>query len=67
VRYQAPERVTLRLQQVLDSLESSPALVKTSEWDVVAWNRAAAAVLTDYAVGSGNRGQRGRGALRADR
>jgi hypothetical protein len=36
------------LQRVLDALEFSPALVKTSTWDVVAWNRAAAAVLTDY-------------------
>jgi hypothetical protein len=33
---------------VLDALELSPALVKTATWDVVAWNRAAAAVLTDY-------------------
>ena len=37
-----------RLQRVLDALEVSPALVKTATWDVVAWNRAAAAVLTDY-------------------
>jgi transcriptional regulator with XRE-family HTH domain len=49
VRYQASEGVTPRLQRVLDALELSPALVKTSTWDVVAWNRAAAAVLTDYA------------------
>jgi transcriptional regulator with XRE-family HTH domain len=48
VRYQAAEGVTPRLQRVLDSLELSPAFVKTSTWDVVAWNRAAAAVLTDY-------------------
>jgi transcriptional regulator with XRE-family HTH domain len=48
VRYQAIEGVTPRLQRVLDSLELSPALVKTPAWDVVAWNRAAAAVLTDY-------------------
>jgi hypothetical protein len=34
---------------VIDALELSPALVKTSTWDVVAWNRAASAVLTDYA------------------
>jgi len=40
--------VTTRLQRVLDSLEISPAYVKTSTWDVVAWNRAAAAVLVDY-------------------
>jgi transcriptional regulator with XRE-family HTH domain len=48
VRYQATEGVTPRLQRVLDVLELSPAIVKTSTWDVVAWNRAAAAVLTDY-------------------
>ena len=47
VRYQAPDGVTPRLQRVLDALEVSPAFVKTSTWDVVAWNRAAA-VLTDY-------------------
>ncbi|MCA6107455.1 helix-turn-helix transcriptional regulator [Bradyrhizobium cenepequi] len=48
VRYQASEGVTPRLQRVLDALEVSPALVKTATWDVVAWNRAAAVVLTDY-------------------
>lgn len=48
VRYQSPGGVTPRLQRVLDALEFSPALVKTTTWDVVAWNRAAAAVLTDY-------------------
>jgi len=46
--YQAPEAVSPRLQRVLDSLEFSPAFVKTATWDVIAWNRAAAAVLTDY-------------------
>jgi hypothetical protein len=35
---------------VLDALELSPAFVKTPTWDVVAWNRAAAVVLTDYAT-----------------
>ena len=51
VRPQAPaSRVSPRLQRVLDSLEFSPALVKNSTWDVVAWNDAAAAVLTDYAA-----------------
>jgi len=48
VRYQEPEGVSPRLQRVLDSLECSPAYVKTAAWDVVAWNRAATAVLTDY-------------------
>src|SRR3984885_8553288 len=48
VRYQETDSVTPRLQRVLDALELSPAFVKTPTWDVVAWNRAAAAVLTDY-------------------
>ena len=48
VRYRPPEGVTPRLQRLLDTLVLSPALVRTATWDVVAWNRAAAAVLTDY-------------------
>ena len=42
--------VSPRLQRVLDALETSPALVKNATWDIVAWNEAAAAVLTDYAT-----------------
>ena len=49
VRYKPFEGVTPRLQRLLDSLEISPALIKTATWDVVAWNRAAAVVLTDFA------------------
>ena len=48
VSYQNREGVTPRLQRVLDALDPSPALIRTATWDVVAWNRAAAAVLTDY-------------------
>ena len=48
VRYKRVEGVTPRLQRVLEALEVSPALIKTATWDVVAWNRAAAALLTDY-------------------
>jgi transcriptional regulator with XRE-family HTH domain len=48
VRYQTAEGVTPRLQRVLDALEFSPAVVKTATWDIVAWNRAATAALTDY-------------------
>src|ERR1700757_5373092 len=33
VRYQGAEGVSPRLQRVLDSLEISPAYVKTSTWD----------------------------------
>lgn len=50
VHYRAPEGVTPRLQRVLDALECSPAIVKTATWDVIAWNRAATVVLTDYAA-----------------
>src|ERR1700757_4040468 len=48
VRHRVTEGVTPRLQRVLDALELSPAIIKSSTWDVVAWNRAASAVLTDY-------------------
>jgi transcriptional regulator with XRE-family HTH domain len=48
VRYQLTEGVTPRLQRILDSLLLSPAIVKTSTWDIIAWNRAASAVLADY-------------------
>lgn len=48
VRYQPVADVTPRLQRVLDTFGSSPALIKTATWDVVAWNRAAALVMTDY-------------------
>jgi transcriptional regulator with XRE-family HTH domain len=48
VRYKAAEGVTPRLQRLLDAFDASPALIRTATWDVVAWNRAAAAVLTDY-------------------
>jgi len=48
VRYRPVDEVTPRLQAVLDAMPFSPAFIKTATWDVVAWNRAAAAVLTDY-------------------
>ena len=48
VRYQAAESVPPQLQRVLDALTLSPAYVKTSTWDIVAWNRAASTVMTDY-------------------
>ena len=50
VRYQMSQNVTPQLQRILDSMEFSPAFVKTSAWDVVAWNRAATLVLSDYAA-----------------
>ncbi len=48
VRYRGDEAVAPRLQRLIDTLSDSPAIVRTARWDVVAWNRAAAAVLTDY-------------------
>lgn len=48
VRYHAVDGVTPRLQRVLDALAFTPAFVKTATWDVVAWNRAATVVLTNY-------------------
>ena len=42
--------VTSALQRVLDALPTSPAIVKTPTWDIVAWNAAATAVLADYAA-----------------
>jgi transcriptional regulator with XRE-family HTH domain len=47
-KYQGAGEVSPRLQRVLDALPISPAIIKTATWDVVAWNEAAAAVLTDY-------------------
>ncbi|UZE48947.1 helix-turn-helix transcriptional regulator [Rhodopseudomonas sp. P2A-2r] len=47
-RYQAPDGISPRLQRLLDTLAYSPAFVRTATWDVIAWNSAAAAVLTDY-------------------
>lgn len=48
VRYRKSDDVSPRLQRVLDALEPSPALIRTAIWDVVAWNRAATVMLTDY-------------------
>ncbi|MDB5963558.1 MAG: transcriptional regulator, family-like protein [Polaromonas sp.] len=39
---------TASLQQVLDGFTASPAIIKTPAWDIVAWNAAATAILTDY-------------------
>src|SRR5580698_4458447 len=48
VHYRKDDGVTPRLQRVLDALEPSPALIRNATWDVVAWNRAATVILTDY-------------------
>ena len=47
-RYRKNDGVTPRLQRVLDALDPTPAIVRTAIWDVVAWNRAATALLIDY-------------------
>jgi transcriptional regulator with XRE-family HTH domain len=47
-RYRHPEGITPRLQRILDAIPFSPAIVRTATWDVVAWNKAAATILTDY-------------------
>lgn len=48
VRYRAEDSVSPWLQRILDALPDSPAVLKTATWDVLAWNRATAAVLFDY-------------------
>ena len=48
VRYQPVDEVTPRLQRVLDAMEFTPAYIKNSTWDIVAWNHAATVVMTDY-------------------
>lgn len=47
-QYSRPDHVTPRLQRVLDALPISPAIITTATWDVIAWNTAAARLLTDY-------------------
>jgi hypothetical protein len=48
VRYRSVEGISPRLQRLIDTLDASPALVRTAAWDIVAWNRAATVVMTDY-------------------
>lgn len=48
IRYQPNPDISPRLQKVLDALETSPALIRSATWNVLAWNRAAAAVFVDY-------------------
>ena len=50
VQFREAERITPQLQRVLDSLETSPALVRMAAWDVIAWNRAAATIMGDYSA-----------------
>lgn len=48
LRLRPVDGITPRLQRVLDAFPTSAAIVKTITWDVVAWNRVAAVLLTDY-------------------
>ncbi|MEM9439097.1 MAG: helix-turn-helix transcriptional regulator [Pseudomonadota bacterium] len=43
-----PDGVTPRLKRFLDALTFVPAIIVTPHWDIVAWNDAARAALTDY-------------------
>lgn len=47
--YHRREGITPRLQHVLDAMPFSPAIIRTATWDVLAWNKAATVILTDYA------------------
>lgn len=49
VRYRETDSISPRLQRILDAMPLSPAMVKNATWDVLAWNKAAAALFTDYA------------------
>lgn len=48
LRYRPVDGVSPRLQRLLDVFDACPAFIKTPTWDVVAWNHAAAIILTDY-------------------
>ncbi|MCO5733147.1 helix-turn-helix transcriptional regulator [Rhizobium sp. SSA_523] len=49
-RYRPVEGISPRLQRLLDAMDTTPAIVRTATWDVVAWNAAACVVMTDYAA-----------------
>ena len=49
-RYRGDRAVPPHLRRVLDAFAFSPAYIRTATWDILAWNRAAAVVLTDYAA-----------------
>ena len=53
-RPQTPEQIEAPLLHTLASLASQPAYVMGRRWDVLAWNRAAAAIFGDYALLDGD-------------
>lgn len=48
-RYTDRPQITPHLQRVLDAFPATPAIIKTPEWTVLAWNRAASKALANYA------------------
>ena len=48
VQYRAPQGIPPQLQRVLDSFTLAAATVRTSTWDIVAWNHVATVILHDY-------------------
>ena len=50
-RFQSTEGISPRIQRIIDALEFIPAFIKTSTWDIIAWNRTAAAVFGYDLVG----------------
>ncbi|WP_299472247.1 helix-turn-helix transcriptional regulator [uncultured Roseibium sp.] len=48
VRHRPEKAITPRLQRVLDAIVDCPAIILDATWNVHAWNRAAALILTDY-------------------
>jgi len=53
-RSSAPEKVEAALLHTIDNLVMQPAYVMGRRWDVLAWNRAAAAVFGDYGALEGD-------------
>ena len=49
-QYQGADGISPRLQRVLEAFPYSPAIIKNALWDVIAWNRAAALMLMNYAT-----------------
>ncbi|QTD57461.1 helix-turn-helix domain-containing protein [Parasphingorhabdus cellanae] len=47
-RSTSKDAITPRIQRFLDALTFIPAIITTPQWDIIAWNDAARAALTDY-------------------
>ena len=55
VRYKSVDSISPRLQHILDALKYSPAFVRTSTWNLVGWNTAAAHLLGKPDLEEGSR------------